>query len=103
MNFIRTCYFILGLISSTPEGTELLSDSGWNSVQTPLGTLTGICVPERLDDFIVHPTWRPKKKPAPDLTQYSAFQSPLQRQILVAIANLSNHLLANNSSRTLAR
>ncbi|KAG0139923.1 hypothetical protein CROQUDRAFT_111390 [Cronartium quercuum f. sp. fusiforme G11] len=98
-----TCYYVLGLISSTPEGTELLSDSGWNSVQTPLGTLTGICVPERLDEFVVHPTWRPKRKPAPDLIHYGPFQSPLQRQILVAIANLSNHLLANNSSRTLAR
>ncbi|KAH9815957.1 Rapamycin-insensitive companion of mTOR, middle domain-containing protein [Melampsora americana] len=98
-----TCCYILGLISSTLEGSELLSDSGWKSVQTPLGTLTGICVPERLDEFIVHPTWRIKKKPLPDLIYYSEFQSNLQRSILVAIANLSNHLLANNSSRTLAR
>ncbi|EGG07719.1 uncharacterized protein MELLADRAFT_48033 [Melampsora larici-populina 98AG31] len=98
-----TCCYILGLISSTLEGSELLSDSGWKSVQTPLGTLTGICVPERLNEFIVNPTWKLKKKPLPDLIHYSEFNSTLHRQILVAVANLSNHLLANNSSRTLAR
>ncbi|KAH9452898.1 hypothetical protein Pst134EB_016847 [Puccinia striiformis f. sp. tritici] len=99
-----TCYFVLGLISSTSEGSELLEDVGWATVQTPLGIITGICVPTRLDKFVVNPTWKPKKKKLPDLsTCYIPFKSPIHRKILVSIANLSNHLLANNSSKTLAR
>ncbi|OAV98339.1 hypothetical protein PTTG_25752 [Puccinia triticina 1-1 BBBD Race 1] len=99
-----TCYFVLGLISLTSEGSELLEDAGWATVQTPLGMITGICVPTRLNEFIVNPTWKPKKKKLPDLsTRYTPFKSPIHRKILIAIANLSNHLLANNSSKTLAR
>ncbi|KAA1078672.1 hypothetical protein PGTUg99_011011 [Puccinia graminis f. sp. tritici] len=99
-----TCYFVLGLISSTTEGSELLEDAGWATVLTPLGMITGICVPTRLNEFIVNPTWKPKKKKLPDLsTRYAPFKSPIHRKILTSIANLSNHLLANNSSKTLTR
>ncbi|MBW0470720.1 hypothetical protein O181_010435 [Austropuccinia psidii MF-1] len=98
-----TCYFVLGLVALTPEGTEILEDVGWAAVQTPLGMTTGICVPRRLDEFVVNPTWKPKRKRIPDLVRYAPFELALHRQILVSIANLSNHLLANNSSRTLAR
>jgi len=99
-----TCYFVLGLISSTAEGSELLEDAGWATVQTPLGIITGICVPTRLNEFVVTPTWKAKKKKLPDLSsRYTPFKSPVYRKILDSIANLSNHLLANNSSKTLAR
>ncbi|KNZ50068.1 hypothetical protein VP01_461g7 [Puccinia sorghi] len=99
-----TCYFVLGLISSTAEGSELLEDAGWATVQTPLGIITGICVPTRLNEFVVTPTWKAKKKKIPDSSsRYAPFKSPVYRKILDSIANLSNHLLANNSSKTLAR
>ncbi|PLW12704.1 hypothetical protein PCASD_21619 [Puccinia coronata f. sp. avenae] len=99
-----TCYFVLGLISLTSEGSELLEDAGWATVQTPLGMITGICVPTRLNEFVVNPTWQPKQKHLPDLAaRYTPFKSPIYRKILNSIANLSNHLLANNSSKTLAK
>ncbi|CAH7686350.1 Rapamycin-insensitive companion of mTOR, middle domain-domain-containing protein, partial [Phakopsora pachyrhizi] len=101
-----TCYFVLGSIALTPEGAELLSDLGWESVLTPLGIHRGICVPRDLDKFIVNPSWNPKKKKMKDLYHYhgpSSGESKLYKQITNSIANLSNHLLANNSSRTLSR
>jgi hypothetical protein len=95
---------VLGLISLTSEGSELLEDAGWATVQTPLGMITGICVPTRLNEFVVNPTWQPKQKHLPDLAaRYTPFKSPIYRKILNSIANLSNHLLANNSSKTLAK
>ncbi|KAI8456406.1 Rapamycin-insensitive companion of mTOR, middle domain-containing protein [Phakopsora pachyrhizi] len=96
----------IGSIALTPEGAELLSDLGWESVLTPLGIHRGICVPRDLDKFIVNPSWNPKKKKMKDLYHYhgpSSGESKLYKQITNSIANLSNHLLANNSSRTLSR
>lgn len=31
--FFRTCFFIIGLISSTPEGSTVLREYGWESIQ----------------------------------------------------------------------
>jgi rapamycin-insensitive companion of mTOR len=37
---------VLGLISSTQEGVKILDNLGWDSVLTPMGTPTGLCVPK---------------------------------------------------------
>lgn len=49
---VRTAFFVLGLISSTIAGAEVLSDHGWDATLTPLGLPTGICVPADLTRFI---------------------------------------------------
>jgi rapamycin-insensitive companion of mTOR len=49
---VRTAFFVLGLISSTIPGAEVLSDHGWDATLTPLGLPTGICVPADLTKFI---------------------------------------------------
>lgn len=43
---------MLGLISSTPQGAEILSDYGWEATLSPLGLPTGLCVPLDLDKFL---------------------------------------------------
>lgn len=48
----RTACFALGLISSTLEGAEILEELGWESVCSPLGGATGLCVPLRIGTFI---------------------------------------------------
>ena len=48
----RTCFYVLGLISSTPQGAEILSDYGWEATLSPLGFPTGLCVPLELEKFL---------------------------------------------------
>lgn len=48
-----TCFFVLGLIASTPQGAEILSDYGWIATTTPLGSTTGMCIPEDISKFMM--------------------------------------------------
>ena len=50
--FSRTCFFALGLISTTPQGADVLEDFGWEATLTSMGTPTGLCVPGDVDKFI---------------------------------------------------
>ena len=47
-----TCFFVLGLISSTPQGAEILDDYHWEATLSPLGLPTGLCVPIDIDQFV---------------------------------------------------
>lgn len=47
-----TCFFVLGLISSTAQGAEILDDYNWEATLSPLGQPTGLCVPMDVDRFI---------------------------------------------------
>ena len=49
---ISTCYFVLGLISSTQAGAEALEELDWEVGTTPLGAPTGLCVPNDLAGFL---------------------------------------------------
>jgi rapamycin-insensitive companion of mTOR len=51
-NYHRTCFFVIGLIASTEQGAEILSDYGWSAATTSLGDPTGICVPEDIGKFM---------------------------------------------------
>ena len=48
----RTCFFVLGLVSSTVRGAELLEACGWTAGYTPIGLPTGYCLPEVVDSFV---------------------------------------------------
>jgi hypothetical protein len=50
--YCRTCFFILGLISSTCQGAEILDDYHWEATATPLAIPTGICIPTDVEKFI---------------------------------------------------
>lgn len=43
---------MLGLISSTAQGAEILDDFGWESTLSPLGSPTGLCIPVDIDKFV---------------------------------------------------
>lgn len=47
-----TCFFVLGLISSTTQGAELLEDLDWIPTTTPIGLTTGLCVPDEVAKFV---------------------------------------------------
>lgn len=113
---------MLGLIASTVEGIEMLEEYNWQGVTTPVGRATGICVPMDLRDFVEvspvldgsrkHVTYgqilqtEPWQTPAPLIPSSVFFPTPtnhLEVSLLAALANLSNHILATQASKTLAR
>ncbi|BGP56841.1 hypothetical protein JCM8202v2_004472 [Rhodotorula sphaerocarpa] len=73
-----TATFALCLLSSTEVGAEMLDELGWDSVFDLHGRAVGLCVPSYLADYIA-------------------------RDILNALADLSNHILAAKASRTLTK
>jgi rapamycin-insensitive companion of mTOR len=51
-SFYRTCFFVLGLISSTTLGAEVLDDYGWEATTSPLGMPTGLAIPMNVQEFV---------------------------------------------------
>ena len=47
----RICFFVLGLISTTVMGAEILEEMGWVTSRTALGTSSGICLPADITRF----------------------------------------------------
>lgn len=47
-----TAFYVLGLVSCTLEGVEILESVGWQSVCTPLGGPTGLCMPINVANFV---------------------------------------------------
>ncbi|KAI0304497.1 Rapamycin-insensitive companion of mTOR, N-term-domain-containing protein [Multifurca ochricompacta] len=72
-----TCFFVLGLISSTPQGAEILSDYGWEAHCPRSG-------------FRRIPAWDP-------VPSYGEISSEIE--VTTAISNLSNTVIAATASR----
>ncbi|GAA5937590.1 TORC2 complex subunit TSC11 [Sporobolomyces koalae] len=98
-----TAAFALALISSTEEGVEMLEELGWESIVKPLTGPTGLCVPMDLDDLLYTPVWPSPQLPLPESLLLAAPTSHVDRDALVCLANLSNHILATKASKQLAK
>ncbi|KAI0901779.1 Rapamycin-insensitive companion of mTOR, N-term-domain-containing protein [Annulohypoxylon nitens] len=53
-----TAFFVLGLISRSTHGLEILSEHGWESCTTPLGISLGLCVPTNLSKLFSCKPWK---------------------------------------------
>ncbi|KAG5651656.1 hypothetical protein H0H81_007936 [Sphagnurus paluster] len=97
-----TCFFVLGLISSTSQGAEILDDYSWEATLNPLGMPTGLCVPVDFESFITIPSWTPV---VVDRTESRLIPPTVEAEIevITAIQNLANTVIANAASRSLAR
>jgi len=97
-----TCFFVLGLISSTSQGSEILNDYHWEATLDPLGMPTGLCVPSDYEAFTTIPSWTPI---VIDRTQCRLIPPTAEAEIevITAIQNLANTVIANAASRSLAR
>ncbi|WWD20882.1 hypothetical protein CI109_105359 [Kwoniella shandongensis] len=96
-----TCFFVIGLISSTRMGAEILEEFGWIATRTPLGHTTGLCLPNDISRFVRIEPWditdlRAKHVPLPKL-------SGLEGEIMTSIANLSNYVLAAGAMNNLKK
>ncbi|KIJ64502.1 hypothetical protein HYDPIDRAFT_175469 [Hydnomerulius pinastri MD-312] len=98
-----TCFFVLGLISSTTQGAEILDDYRWEATLSPLGFPTGLCIPVDLDKFISLPTWEPVEVKSDADVRLLPPTVQTELEVITAIDNLSNTVIANAASRSLAR
>ncbi|VDC00682.1 unnamed protein product [Peniophora sp. CBMAI 1063] len=96
-----TCFFVLGLISSTPQGAEILDDFKWEATISPLGLPTGVCVPMDIENFLSLPAWTVTNN-GKDI-RLTPPSSQQEIEVLTAISNLSNAVIANTASRSLAK
>ncbi|CCL99718.1 uncharacterized protein FIBRA_01740 [Fibroporia radiculosa] len=98
-----TCFFVLGLISSTPQGAEILDDYRWEATLSPLGMPTGLCVPVDVDKFTYIPPWECVSHEGANEVQLEPPKSEEEIEVITAIYNLANTVIANNASRSLAK
>ncbi|KAF8798977.1 hypothetical protein BYT27DRAFT_7236610 [Phlegmacium glaucopus] len=97
-----TCFFVIGLISSTCQGAEILDDYHWEATTTPLAIPTGLCIPTDIDKFISLLPWTTV---IPEMTENRLLPPVTEHEIetMTAIQNLANTVIANAASRSLAR
>ena len=111
----RTCFFVIGLLSTTQMGAEILEEYGWMATRTHLGRPTGLCLPNDIGRFTsvsAPPSHRDRADKQiepwsrPDTT---SMYPPLpalegtEGEIITAIANLSNYVLAAGAMNNLKR
>lgn len=53
-----TAFFVLGLISRSTHGLEILSEHGWDANTTPMGTSLGFCIPTDLSKVLSIKPWK---------------------------------------------
>ncbi|TFK88497.1 hypothetical protein K466DRAFT_488810 [Polyporus arcularius HHB13444] len=98
-----TCFFVLGLISSTPQGAEILDDYQWEATLSPLGLPTGLCVPLDVDKFVSIPPWDCVASESLDDSRLAPPESDEETEVMTAIYNLANTVIANSASRSLTK
>jgi hypothetical protein len=58
MSLRGTAFFVLGLISRSLHGLEILSEHGWDANTNIMGTSLGFCIPSDLTKFFSCAPWR---------------------------------------------
>ncbi|KAG5969107.1 hypothetical protein E4U56_008481 [Claviceps arundinis] len=58
MSLRGTAFFVLGLISRSTHGLEMLSEHGWDANTTPMGTSLGLCIPNDLGKLFSLTPWK---------------------------------------------
>jgi rapamycin-insensitive companion of mTOR len=61
MSLRGTAFFVLGLISRSVHGLEILSEHGWDSNTTIMGTSLGLCIPNNLSKLFSFQPWQHEK------------------------------------------
>lgn len=61
MSLRGTAFFVLGLISRSIHGLEILSEHGWDSNTTTMGESLGLCIPDNLGRLFSFFPWKHEK------------------------------------------
>ncbi|CAO3591777.1 unnamed protein product [Absidia cylindrospora] len=99
-----TCFYVLGLIAKTQQGVEILGELGWECVVGSNGNPEGLSVPLNLQGFLTIQNWQytPTLSDRPQLPK-SIIDDTICTEILQNIGDMSNHILANEASKNLAK
>ena len=107
MTIRGTAFFVLGLISRSLHGMEILTEHGWIAAIDHLGRSLGYCLPPCLEDIFLLKSpvsSRPSdQKPAPlRPRQVSALdEAPMQARILSLVGDLGNTVLSKRAANDL--
>ena len=101
MSLRGTAFFVLGLISRSVHGLEILSEFGWDSNTTTMGTSLGFCIPKDLSRLFSFQPWQHEK--APEVSMNEARRAELaaartdndivNQRILELVIDLGNTVL----------
>ncbi|CAM1510003.1 Fc.00g003380.m01.CDS01 [Cosmosporella sp. VM-42] len=82
MSLRGTAFFVLGLISRSTHGLEILSEHGWDANTTPMGNSLGFCIPTKLSKLFSLEPWKQKNVTTINLpyTQRTALEPPPRRE-----------------------
>jgi len=58
MSLRGTAFFVLGLISRSIHGLEILSENGWESNTNTMGASLGLCIPKNLRKLFSFQPWK---------------------------------------------
>ncbi|KZF22739.1 putative cytosolic regulator pianissimo [Xylona heveae TC161] len=107
MSLRGTAFFVVGLISRSLHGMEILSEHGWDSATTFMGESLGFCLPLDLNRLFSIRPWNP---PCPDVNSIStgpngslvAFdEDPIHARVLRLVVDLGNTVLTTRAASDL--
>jgi rapamycin-insensitive companion of mTOR len=105
MSLRGTAFFVLGLISRSVHGLEILSEYGWDSNTTTMGVSLGLCIPQNLGKFFSYQPWKHEKvadifmaeSQTATVTAASKDDDVVNQRILELIVDLGNTVLQKKS------
>ncbi|KAJ6256105.1 hypothetical protein Dda_9197 [Drechslerella dactyloides] len=103
-----TAFFVLGMLSRTTSGLELLDVFDWDAKISDMGDFLGYCLPRRLKRLLSLQNWDFTSSETQLNGRLTTLTVPgiddsLTQKLLTAMTNLSNHILANEASREIAK
>lgn len=101
MSLRGTAFFVLGLISRSIHGLEILSEYNWDSNTTTMGVSLGLCVPQDLSKFFSYKPWKHEKildivmtnDQRAAVSEAKKDTDPINQRILELIVDLGNTVL----------
>ncbi|CAG8951705.1 hypothetical protein HYFRA_00005505 [Hymenoscyphus fraxineus] len=101
MSMRGTAFFVLGLISKSVHGLEILSENGWDSNTTIMGASLGLCLPRNLRKLFSYEPWKHENvgdifMTPENLAAFNAAKTdedPVNNRVLELIGDLGNTVL----------
>ncbi|KIX02819.1 uncharacterized protein Z518_08762 [Rhinocladiella mackenziei CBS 650.93] len=103
MSMRGTACFVLGLISRTLHGFEMLAENGWDTTVDPRGRSLGLCLPRNLEKS-VGSFEGPQVASAEDDAKYKAAvtdENPVRAKILKSIVEMGNSVMYKKAAADL--
>ena len=111
MSLRGTAFFVLGLISRSIHGLEILSEHGWDSNTTTRGLSLGLCIPQDLSKFFSYKPWKHEivsdirltEEHKAEIAAARTDDDPVNQRIIQLVMELGNTVLKNKAMSELMR